>query len=357
MKRDEHDQTAERRLGLGLEDWLRSAPAEDDELDALFDLLDGRLSAEDEASLRRRIEVEPHLAEQWRTVQAEIEPWTEERAGIEPAQSFPQRSWLAVAAAALIAVTAFAWFALRIERPAGSAIADGANPADRIAASTTAGAFDPAVELQQLRTSARFHLPASLDPLRPPDGALRDGEAPYRTEPARPEPNSPVGTFTRASPTFRWSAVPNAQAYDVVVASLDFEEIAAVDGLRENSWRPDASTWPRGTPLTWQVTARLTDGRTVRAPVPPAAEARFALLDEASASALETRLEQIDLARRQDALSAAERGLLRAHALATSGLVDLAEAELAALDDTEDRALLGRLRASLRASVPRRDNP
>ena len=95
------------------------------------------------------------------------------------------------------------------------------------------------------------------------------------------------------------------------------EEIVRVDDLGTTTWKPQRE-WPRGEVLIWQVTARRDDGSSVRAPVPPAPEARFAVLPGAELEQVDRRLQQID-----DLvdISAIERAVARARVLAEAGLM------------------------------------
>jgi hypothetical protein len=100
------------------------------------------------------------------------------------------------------------------------------------------------------------------------------------------ELNGPVGIAVESmTPTFRWQALPNATSYSVAVYGRGYQRAVESGGLRETEWTP-------GTPLardasyTWTVTATIA-GKRVLAPIPPAAEARFRVISEGEATAID----------------------------------------------------------------------
>ncbi|MGE3275914.1 MAG: zf-HC2 domain-containing protein [Vicinamibacterales bacterium] len=129
------------------------------------------------------------------------------------------------------------------------------------------------------------------------------------------EPMTPAGTAVQSTtPIFSWRAVPGATAYTVTIVNEDFEVVADSGPVSGTSWQP-ARPLPRGVDLTWQVAAQL-PGRQVIAPAPPEPEARFVVLDRATADALDAALAQLD-----DPLA---RGVL----LARAGVLDEARTSL-----------------------------
>jgi hypothetical protein len=151
-----------------------------------------------------------------------------------------------------------------------------------------------------------------------------------------PGPFSPSATAViEARPAFSWRAVPGARSYAVTVVDQDFNEVAASGRLDAASWTPSTDL-PRGSTLTWQVTAYV-DGREVIAPAPPAPEARFVVMDASTAADLDDLRERLAddplalgvLLSRAGAVDAAERALVRA-ASEPAG-ADLAQALLADL--------------------------
>ena len=144
------------------------------------------------------------------------------------------------------------------------------------------------------------------------------------------ELTAPVGTVVlQDRPVFRWQPVSGASHYVVSIFDQDFRLAAQSPSIQSTEWQPSAAL-PRGQVFVWQVTATVgTDS--VRAPVPPAPEARFEILETATASAIEqTRREH-----------PGDHRLLAA-ILARSGALDETAAEidaLAASDPETARAL------------------
>ena len=131
-------------------------------------------------------------------------------------------------------------------------------------------------------------------------------------------PLAPVATAVASPrPTFRWAPLPGADSYTVAVFDPSFDRVAASEATQATEWTP-AAPLPAGAVYAWQVTAR-TDGGEVTAPAPPAPEARFAVLPEARAAALER------------AVAGQPSRLARAVLYAREGVADEAERELAAL--------------------------
>ena len=96
---------------------------------------------------------------------------------------------------------------------------------------------------------------------------------------------SPVGRVVESDrPTFSWAPHPSARAYRVGVFDSSFREIASSAEISATEWVP-STPLPRSTILIWQVSA-LTPQGTVQAPVPPAPEARFSVLERAQADAI-----------------------------------------------------------------------
>lgn len=126
---------------------------------------------------------------------------------------------------------------------------------------------------------------------------------------------APLGTVVLSDrPSFRWTALPGAVSYQVAIYDMSYGEVARSPELSITEWQPTVPLH-RGAIYSWQVEAKR-DGVNLHAPVPPAPEARFAVLSEDA-----TR--RIDEARRAHA-SHLQLGLLYAH----EGVVDLAVEEL-----------------------------
>lgn len=123
---------------------------------------------------------------------------------------------------------------------------------------------------------------------------------------------SPVGKLELAQrPQFRWQALPGATSYRVTIFTTNYETVTQSALLTTTAWTPP-SALTRNQTYLWQVIA-IKGGQEIKAPVAPAPEARFKILDQAIA-------DKIVAARDSSLLS----GLLYAQA----GLYDEAEREL-----------------------------
>lgn len=100
------------------------------------------------------------------------------------------------------------------------------------------------------------------------------------------------------TPEFSWRSVEGATSYSVAVFDEQFNQVAQADGITSTSWVPSKAL-PRGVTLAWQVTAHLPQ-QDVLAPAPPQPEARFVVVDAATAALMadqQTRLADQPLAR------------------------------------------------------------
>ncbi len=128
----------------------------------------------------------------------------------------------------------------------------------------------------------------------------------------------PAGKVTLTDrPTFRWSKLDGATGYVVEVYDAQFDLVASSPSLTGVSWK--APPLARGQVYSWQVKAFI-DGQEFIAPRPPAPQAKFRILDQATAA-------EIARARRDYASSHLLLGLLFAQA----GLLAEAEQEFRAL--------------------------
>jgi len=138
-------------------------------------------------------------------------------------------------------------------------------------------------------------------------------------------------------PVFRWSTLTGATGYIVEVYDGNFNSVATSPVVTGNSWT--APSLKRGQLYSWQVKATK-DGQEFLAPRPPAAQAQFRVLDQASSA-------EISRVRRDYSSSHLLLGLLYAKA----GLLEEAERELSALQAVNpDASVLRRLSESIRAS-------
>ncbi|HEU4386153.1 MAG TPA: hypothetical protein VFV34_00040 [Blastocatellia bacterium] len=160
---------------------------------------------------------------------------------------------------------------------------------------------------------------------------------------------SPAGTATRNDrPTFRWTALDGASSYRVTVSDSAFRQVATSEPLSGTEW-----TLPqplkRGGVYSWEVTA-VKDGKEITAPIPPAREVRFKVLDSA-------KLDELENASRDNADSHLLLGLLYVNA----GLLDDGEREFQVLASANPQSPVARkllnsvksLRSS-KAKTPRR---
>jgi anti-sigma factor RsiW len=140
-----------------------------------------------------------------------------------------------------------------------------------------------------------------------------------QTPVTRLAPLSPIATVVRTPrPVFRWSAHPGARGYVVTVYGPDFDHVMSSPTLTDTAWTATAGLKP-GITYQWQVTADTTEGP-VRAPAPPAPDARFRIIDAAAAKTLDR-----DLAR------AGSSQLLKGLLLSQAGVLDEAEQAFEAL--------------------------
>jgi anti-sigma factor RsiW len=152
----------------------------------------------------------------------------------------------------------------------------------------------------------------------------------------------PVGKVLLTNqPTFRWSPLEGATSYVVEVYDSQFNLVTTSPQLTSPSWAPPALA--RGKVYTWQVKA-MKDGQEIKAPLPPAPQAKFRVIDQA-------KVEELARARRAYASSHLTLGLLYAEA----GLLNEAEQELRILQRTNPdseiaRALLAQVQALRRRS-------
>jgi hypothetical protein len=142
--------------------------------------------------------------------------------------------------------------------------------------------------------------------------------------------SSPVGTIVRSDkPVLSWQSLEGASSYTVAVFDSDFNRVAQSPPLSSAEWTlPQALR--RGVTYRWQVTA-IRDGKEIVAPVAPAPEARFRILDQPA-------LDQLTRAEESNRKSHLVRGVLAAQA----GLLDDAEREFNALLNANPRSLIAR---------------
>jgi anti-sigma factor RsiW len=206
--------------------------------------------------------------------------------------------WLAAGAAAAIVILAVMVWPTR--RPAPAPVAVSPPPQAAPALVLRDGSRDLRVEADGRLSGADTLEPADRAALL---AAIRTGEIDIPAEAAalRAEPGtllgparattfavtSPVATAViETTPAFRWQPHAAAQRYTVSTFDQQFTPVATSPRLTTTEWTP-ASPLPADRTLIWQVTAHTAEGD-VRAPAPPAAEARFRVLPADAARRLQT---------------------------------------------------------------------
>jgi len=177
--------------------------------------------------------------------------------------------------------------------------------------------FDPGDEkkIKDALVSKRIEPPAVLALLSSPQGTLLGPAG------ARPDLQliAPLATAVPSDrPVFRWQPTLQASSYIVSIYDSRYGKVVQSPPLTQNEWQADRAL-PRGQIYTWQLTANV-KGKLVRAPLPPAPEARFQVLPQAEA-------EQLEKTRSQHPDSHLLLGLLYAQA----GALDDSTRELTAL--------------------------
>jgi anti-sigma factor RsiW len=139
----------------------------------------------------------------------------------------------------------------------------------------------------------------------------------------------PVGVVILPDhPTFRWTQFDGATAYVVQVYDEWFNPLVTSPQVTDHSWTAPQSL-KRGDIYYWQVKA-IKDGQEFKSPRPPAPQAKFRVMDGATA-------DELAKARRACASSHLTMGLLYAQA----GLLDEAEREFQALLKNNPDSALG----------------
>lgn len=157
-------------------------------------------------------------------------------------------------------------------------------------------------------------------------GVLLGGGAPGENFNIR----GPFGTVVESvQPILRWEALKGASGYKVAVYDLQFNSVAASPLLTTTSWTV-AQSLKRGMVYTWHVTAQK-EGAEINSPRPPAAEAKFKILDVRTA-------EELRRVRRANPRSHLALGILYAQA----GLLEDAEHELTSLVRANPKSELAR---------------
>lgn len=127
---------------------------------------------------------------------------------------------------------------------------------------------------------------------------------------------TPVGVVVESDlPAFQWTAQRNAQKYQVKVYDNRFQLVAESPELKTLTWVA-SKPLQRGKFYSWKVDA-ITTTETITAPLMPAPEAKFKILEE-------TKLKELEQIRAQ----APDSHLLKAIAYTEAGLIQEAAKEL-----------------------------
>jgi hypothetical protein len=262
------DEAAIRRARRALESAADEAgQTEHPGIESLEAYVEGRLSAEDRARLDELAARLPMVAEDLadlRSVQAQL---------ASPPLASRSLRWGRVAAAAAIAATLAlgVWLTVRSTAPP-----DAAAPAT-IAALTQ----DERARVDGIVAAGRITVPAAVAALNRPAGTLLGTSS----VPATLSPVMPLGTAVRSTrPSFTWTDA-GADAYTVAIFDERFTEVARSPRIAGTSWTP-AADLQRGGSYLWQVTAHRAAGD-LTAPQPPNPEARFVVIDAATAARID----------------------------------------------------------------------
>jgi hypothetical protein len=295
--------------------------------DVLEAYVEGRLSHEDRVAVDRLAAQSAIVAEDIADLQAVHGALTlseSRRDSISTARVVGRNTyWGRIAAVA--AVAASIMIGVWLARPAPVAVPQRASV-------LTA---DEAARVKSAIAAGRITLAPQIAALNPPAGTLlgaTEQEPRFRLR-------APTGTAVLTGrPSFSWDDA-GADAYTIAVFDPNFSEVARAR-IRGTTWTPDTDL-PRGSTYVWQVTAHVGNVNDTE-PKPPRPEARFAVVDAATAEkfmALRTRLSDEPLS----------LGVL----LAEAGLISDARVELErAADVPESSELARRLIDSLDQGTP-----
>jgi hypothetical protein len=143
-------------------------------------------------------------------------------------------------------------------------------------------------------------------------------------------------------PEFRWQLLAGAATYSVAIFDANLNPVQSSPPLGATRWTA-ARPLKRGQVYLWQVTAKLSDGKSVSAPKPPRPEARFRVLDQRKAD----ELTQFKATHPEAHLAL---GILYARA----GLLQLGENELKQISESQPEY---RLAQNLLKSIQQIRNP
>ena len=287
-------------------------------------LVDGRLDDADREVVETHIELCAICAEDV----ADISSVRDDIKIVTPGQTGRSRAWIRVAQIAAVLIAAVAIIFVVRQRNTPATVARGPETPAPVASPTTPASkltFDERALVDRVLAAGALEIPAATVALAPRTGTLL-GAAPTTVTLTV---MSPIGTAVVSPlPEFSWRALTGAVSYSVSVFDDQFNQVAQSARVTTTTWTP-TKPLPRAKTLAWQVTAHL-PGRDVLAPAPPQPEARFAVVDEVTATTI---------AEQQVRLS--EQPLVLGVLLAKAGLFADASRELTravAQADTAERA-------------------
>ncbi|HZL25883.1 MAG TPA: hypothetical protein VFC39_05070 [Acidobacteriaceae bacterium] len=179
-----------------------------------------------------------------------------------------------LAAAAGIAVAAFAGYSMHHQSPAPAQLVAELRDGDSQIGLTSQGrltgtnGLSPDDAALVATSLSSHHLPVVSQPAQT--------ASTMRGRPALPEafaPLTPVDEITLQAPQLSWQALPDATGYQVFVYNQAFQLVAQSPALTQSSWTI-ASPLAPGQTYTWVIKATTPTG-IVQSPRPPAPEARF----------------------------------------------------------------------------------
>lgn len=253
-------------------------------------LVDGRLEAADLESVQSHVEACPICSEDVADLSGMREVL---RASPPRVATAPAWRPYMVAAASIAAVLIMAvWFNEWGPESSGPSTATATGPVppparEAAAPASALTASEQAIVAKAIE-SGRLELPASVSELAGSVGTLLGSSS----EKAPLAPIGPAGTAVlSARPAFSWHPLPGAISYQVTVYDERFTELARSPRLNAPAWTP-ANDLPSGRTLTWQITAQLATG-SVNGPAPPQPEARFRVIDSATAAVIVDQLSRL----------------------------------------------------------------
>jgi len=313
------------RLARFLRDELAAAEAEAPSFDEVAAYSEGALRSPERELFEMRLADDPLLRD-------EVRDLVELRTALQ-ARSLRRSRWVWSAALAASLLLVALWRARPAGEPDGGVASDRPRPDTPVVAVVMdaghrigLGEDGHLAGVPGLSATLRDTVAAALrrGSVQPPQGltALRPPSITFMGGPSRPPAfavESPVGIMVRSDrPLMRWAALAGAKDYTVSIHNQDLASVAVSPAIQGTDWTP-TTPLPRDRIYVWQVAARSASGRVV-APQPPSPEARFRVLSDSEAAALDEGLR-----------AAGSSRLVAGVLLAQAGVLDEAEAQLAAL--------------------------